>query len=271
MEDLKKTVLDFLFSYGMQIIGALVILMLGAILSKYLTRIMDEALTKKGMEQPLRNLIGRGVKILIFAFTAVLALEKFGVPIAPLVAGIGVAGVGIGLAMQGVLSNVVAGLTIIFTKPFRIGEWVEMAGVHGEVISIELFSTRLAHPDRSIILIPNRKIVGEILHNYGAIRQLDLSVGVAYDTDLTMALETVKRVIAANPRALKDPEPGVGVCQLADSSICIAVKPWVKVADFGPACAELNLAIVQEFRRCNISIPFPQREIRVLGAKELAG
>ena len=271
MEDLKKTVLDFLFSYGMQIIGALVILMLGAILSKYLVRIIDEALTKKGMEQPLRNLIGRGVKILIFAFTAVLALEKFGVPIAPLVAGIGVAGVGIGLAMQGVLSNIVAGLTIIFTKPFRIGEWVEMAGVHGEVTSIELFSTKLAHPDKSRIHIPNRKIVGEILHNYGVIRQLDLSVGVAYDTDLGAAAAAIRRVLAANPRVMKDPEAVVGITTLADSSINFCIKPWVKVGDYGPAAAELNLAVVEEFRRCNISIPFPQREIRVLSAKELAG
>jgi small conductance mechanosensitive channel len=270
MEDIQTQVRTFFVGYGMQIIGALFILMLGAILSKYLTRILDEALTKKGMEQPLRNLIGRGVKIVIFGFTAVLALEKFGVPIAPLVAGIGVAGVGIGLAMQGVLSNVVAGLTIIFTKPFRIGEWVEMAGVHGEVVSIELFSTKLAHPDRSMILIPNRKIVGDILHNYGAIRQLDLSVGVAYDTDLTVALAAVNRVLAANPRSLKDPAPVVGVSQLADFAINIAVKPWVKVSDFGPAGAELNLAIVEEFRRCNISIPFPQREIRVLGAKQMA-
>ena len=271
MEELKKTVLGFLFTYGMQIIGALVILMLGAILSKYLTRILDEELTKKGMEQPLRNLIGRGVKILIFAFTAVLALEKFGVPIAPLVAGIGVAGVGIGLAMQGVLSNVVAGLTIIFTKPFRIGEWVEMAGVHGEVVSIELFSTKLAHPDRSMILIPNRKIVGEILHNYGAIRQQDLSVGVAYASDLVAATAAIRRVLEANPRVLKDPVAVVGISSLADSSINFAIKPWVKVSDFGPACAELNLALVVEFRRCNMSIRFRQREIRVLGAKELAG
>jgi small conductance mechanosensitive channel len=268
MEEAKSLIVSFFIAYGFQIIGALFILALGAILSKYLTRILDEALTKKGMELPLRTLIGRGVKLLIFAFTAVLALEKFGVPIAPLVAGIGVAGVGIGLAMQGVLSNVVAGLTIIFTKPFRIGEWVEMAGVHGEVINIELFSTRLAHPDRSIILIPNRKIVGEILHNYGAIRQLDLTVGVAYVTDLTAATAAVRRVLEANPRVLKDPGAVVGVRELAESSINIAIKPWVKVADFGPACAELNLAIVEEFRRCDIAIPFPQREIRILNTGE---
>lgn len=271
MEDAKKLIIDFFISYGLQIIGALIILGLGALLAKYLGRILDEALTKKGMEPPLRNLICRGVKILIFAFTAVLALEKFGVPIAPMVAGIGVAGVGIGLAMQGVLGNVVAGLTIIFTKPFRIGEWVEMLGEHGEVVSIELFTTTLAHPDRSRVIIPNRKIVGEILHNHGAIRQLDLSVGVAYATDLNAAIAAVRRVLEANPRVLKDPVPVVGVSALGDSAITIVVKPWAAVAHYGPTGAEVNLAIIEEFRRCNISIPFPQREIRILKDAELAG
>ncbi len=271
MEDAKKLIIDFFISYGFQIIGALLIMGLGVLLAKYLGRILEEALTKKGMEPPLRSLIIKGVKILIFAFTAVLALEKFGVPIAPMVAGIGVAGVGIGLAMQGVLGNVVAGLTIIFTKPFRIGEWVDMLGEHGEVVSIELFTTTLMHPDRSRIIIPNRKIVGEILHNYGSVRQLDITVGVAYATDLDAALGSIRRVLEANPRIIKDPAPIVGVSQLADSSINISVKPWVSVVDYVPAEAELYKTIVEEFRRVNVTIPFPQRELRVLNAAELAG
>lgn len=271
MEDLKKLVLDFLFNYGMQIVGALIILALGAILAKYVGKILDEALSKKGMEPPLRLLITRALKVLVFGFTFVLALDKFGVQIAPLVAGIGVAGVGVGLAMQGVLGNVVAGLTIIFTKPFRVGEWVELLGEHGEVTAIELFTTTLMHPDRSRIIIPNRKIVGEIMHNYGAIRQLDLTVGVAYATDLDAALGSIRKVLEASPRTLKDPAPIVGVSQLADSSINISVKPWVSVMDYVPAEAEVYKSIVEEFRRANVSIPFPQRELRVLNASELAG
>ncbi|MCD6048977.1 MAG: MscS Mechanosensitive ion channel [Verrucomicrobia bacterium] len=268
MDDAKKLIIDFFISYGLQIIGALIIMGLGGLLAKYLGRILDEALTKKGMEPPLRNLICRGVKILIFAFTAVLALEKFGVPIAPMVAGIGVAGVGIGLAMQGVLGNVVSGLTIIFTKPFRLGEWVEMLGVRGEVTAIELFSTTLTHPDRSRIIIPNRKIVGEILHNYGAVRQLTISVGVAYATDLKAALAAARRVVDANPRLLKEPTAAIGISSLGDSAINIVIQPWVSVSNYGPAGAELNLAVVEEFRRSNISIPFPQREIRILKEPE---
>jgi small conductance mechanosensitive channel len=194
-----------------------------------------------------------------------LALQNAGVQILPLIAGLGIAGAGIALAMQGVLGNLVAGLTIIFTKPFRVGEYVSMAGVEGRVEAIELFSTMLSHPDKSRVVVPNRKIVGEILHNYGQIRQLDLTVGVAYATDLNRALAAVKDVLQASPLVLKEPVEVVGVTALADSSITIAVKPWVQVPDYGPACAAINKAIVEQFREAKIEIPFPQREIRILG------
>ncbi len=115
-----------------------------------------------------------------------MALQNLGVELLPLIAGLGVAGAGIALATQGVLGNVVAGLSIIFSKPFRVGEYIAIAGVEGTVETISLFSTTLAHVDRSRVIVPNRKIVGEILHNYGRIRQLDVSVGVAYDTDINL-------------------------------------------------------------------------------------
>jgi small conductance mechanosensitive channel len=139
-----------------------------------------------------------------------------------------------------------------------------MVGVEGRVEAIELFTTKLSHPDRSQIIIPNRQIVGEILHNYGTIRQLDVIVGVAYSTDLNAALAAVNRVLAANERVLKDPAPVVRVSVLADSSINIAVKPWVPVLDYGLAVGEVTKAVVEEFRARNITIPFPQREVRLL-------
>lgn len=266
MEEAQKTLINFFINYGFQFVGALIILAVGALIAKWLGNLMDRWLITKGMEPPLRLLICRVVRILILALAAVLALDKFGVQVAPLVAGIGVAGIGVGLAMQGVLSNVVAGLTIIFTKPFRVGEYVELLGVQGKVETVALFSTTLVHPDCSKVVIPNRKIVGEILHNYGSLRQLDLSVGVAYSTDLGQAIATVREILAANPRVLKAPAPVVGVSVLADSSINLAVKPWVPVDDCIPAGAELYQTIVERFRDLGISIPFPQREIRVLNA-----
>jgi small conductance mechanosensitive channel len=125
------------------------------------------------------------------------------------------------LAVQGVLGNLVAGLTIIFTKPFRVGEYIEVAGVSGQVKHIELFSTMLLHSDMSHVMVPNRKLVGEILHNYGHIRQLDLSVGVAYGTNMDSALKIIGDILTATPRVLKDPTPVVGIAALGESSIQI--------------------------------------------------
>ena len=157
-------------------------------------------------------------------------------------------------------------MSIIFTKPFRVGEYIELLGVYGEVQAIDIFTTKLKHLDQSDVIIPNRLIIGEILHNYGKIRQLDLSVGVAYASDMNKALSTVRQVVADNPRTLEDPSPVIGITQLADSSINICVKPWVNIPDFVNSQAELYEAIVEQFRINDIQIPFPQREIRMLNA-----
>jgi len=206
----------------------------------------------------------RLVRLFLFAFALVIAAGTAGVDVTALVAGIGVAGLGVGLALQGVLGNVVAGLTIIFTKPFRVGEYVELVGVHGQVTAIELLSTTLLHADCSHVVIPNRKIIGEILHNYGTVRQLNLSVGVAYGTNIQQAVTVVRDILNHNPRVLKDPDPVVGVTLLGDSSVTIAIKPWVSLADYGLAVAEINCAILEQFHSNQISIPFPQREVRVI-------
>jgi small conductance mechanosensitive channel len=218
------------------------------------------------MEPPVRLLLVRVVRVIVLGFTLVVALDKFGVQVAPLIAGIGVAGLGIGLALQGVLGNVMAGLSIIFTKPFRVGEYIELVGVYGEVTAIDIFSTTLQHADRSRVVIPNRKIVGEILHNYGTMRQLNLTVGVAYGSDLKEALTIAKEVVEKNPHVLKDPAPVVGISVLADSAITISVQPWVKMVDFRSAPGELYQALVERFHASRIEIPFPQREVRFLNA-----
>jgi small conductance mechanosensitive channel len=174
------------------------------------------------------------------------------------------AGVGLSLAMQSVLGNLVAGLNIIFTKPFTVGEYIELLGVYGQVQDISLFSTVLLHADNSRVVVPNRKIVGEILHNYGKIRQMDLSVGVAYDADINLAVATIRAILDQNPKVLKDPAPVVGVSRLADFSVVISVLPWVAVPDFVVAQTEVNQAILERFAQKKISIPFPQREVRLL-------
>src|SRR6266436_797911 len=149
MAELQSTVVKFLTEYGFQIVGAIIILVAGALVARWISRVADQWFLKKQIEPPIRMLAGRVLYLVVFELAVVLALEKCGVPIAPMVAGIGVAGVGIGLALQGVLGNLVAGLLIIFTKPFRVGEYVELLGVEGQVMTVALFATTLQHADRS--------------------------------------------------------------------------------------------------------------------------
>ena len=257
-------VVDFFVVYGFQIIGAIIILIAGFMVARWVGNATMSWLMKRDLEPPVRTLIVRIIRLIVIGLTFVIVLEKLGVNPAALIAGIGVAGIGIGLALQGVLGNLVAGLTIILTKPFRVGEYIELLTVHGQVVTIELFSTTLIHADRSRVIIPNRKIVGEILHNYGTVRQLDLSVGIAYGTDVNRTLELIRSVLNRNPLLLKDPAPAVGVGTLADSSIVLSIRPWTTLENFGAAQAQLNQEILELFREQNIEIPFPQREIRVL-------
>ena len=159
------------------------------------------------------------IQVLVLLFTTMAALGQLGVQIAPLLAGIGVAGLGVGLALQGVLSNVVAGLSIIFTKPYRVGEHISLLGVQGDVLTIDLFSTTLLHPDRSRVVIPNKKIVGEILHNFGNIRQLHLAVTVAYSTNLTEALALVRSILSSKIRHQGLASPSLETQELRFQSI----------------------------------------------------
>lgn len=261
----KDKAITYLIENGPKLVSALAIIIVGVIVARFIGGIAQRWLNKRDLEPPVRMLITRVVKLIIVALFTVVALGTCGVNIAPLVAGIGVAGVGVGLAMQGVLGNLVAGLVIIFTKPFRIGEYIEIVGETGQVSVIELFTTTLNHADKSRVIIPNRKIVGEILHNYGNIRQHDITVGVAYDTDLTRALQVIRNTLSSNPLVLQDPEPVVAVLRFGDSAIEIAVQPWSKLDTFGAAIGAIQLAIADAFRANKISIPFPQREVRMLG------
>jgi small conductance mechanosensitive channel len=264
LNQVKIKAVDLGAQFGPKLLAAVVILIAGFFAARWVAGLFERSLNKFKLEPPVRQLLLRLVRVLVIGVFLLMAVMNLGFEIMPLVAGLGVAGAGVALALQGVLGNLAAGLTIIFTKPFRIGEYIQLIGVEGEVVSVELFATTLIHPDRSHVVIPNRKIVGEVLHNYGKLRQLDLNVGVAYATDLAEAIAAVNEVLNANPRVLKDPAPVVGVNGLGDSAINLNVRPWTSVADYLPAGAEIYRAIVDRFRERQISIPFPQREVRLL-------
>ncbi len=254
----KDATLELIIRYGFQVLGAVIILVAGVLAASWIGKAADRSLAPHVKDPPTRRLMVRVIRALVVLLALLIALDKFGFQIAPLVAAVGV-----GIALQGVLGNVIAGLSIIFTKPFRVGEYIEIVGVHGEVVNIELFSTFLVQLDGSRVVIPNRKIVGEILHNFGAVRQLTLTVGVAYGANLNEVIAAAREAVLQNPRVLKQPAPVIGVSELAASTVTLTIQPWVAVPDVVPAKGELYQALVERFRAGNIDIPYPIHEVRL--------
>ncbi|HEY6823445.1 MAG TPA: mechanosensitive ion channel, partial [Steroidobacteraceae bacterium] len=258
--------LELAIRFGPRLFTALLIIIVGFLVSGWVSRWFSQLLGRRDLEPPLRLLLSRIVWALCVLLFALLALQNLGVELLPLIAGLGVAGAGLALATQGVLSNIVAGLSIIFSKPFRVGEYIAIAGVEGVVESITLFNTTLGHVDLSRVVVPNRKVVGEILHNYGRIRQVEVSIGVAYDSDIAAVLELIHAALQANPRVLREPQPVVQPIQFADSAVSIAVRPWVAVGDQVAASGEIHAAVLAALRARGVVIPPPQREVRLIGA-----
>jgi small conductance mechanosensitive channel len=211
--------------FGPRLLSATLVLVAGLFVTRWAAGLAGRGLARFPLEPPVRELLLRVVRLLVFLVFLLMALQNLGIDLLPLIAGLGIAGAGIALALQGVLGNVAAGLTIIFTRPFRVGEYISIAG--------------------------------EILHNYGEIRQLNLRVGVAYATDLDTAFAAIREVLAANPRVLKDPAPVVQAAALGEFAISIAIQPWVAVRDFVAAPGEINTAVVREFRERGITMPVP--------------
>ena len=265
LEQIKHTVIDLAIRFGPRVLVAILILCAGVAASRWVSGWLARGLGRIELEPPVRMLLARIAWLLTFALFLVMALQNLGVELLPLVAGVGVAGAGLALATQGVLGNLVAGLSIIFAKPFRVGEYISIVGEEGQVATITLFTTTLTHPDRSRVVIPNRKIVGEVLHNFGTVRQIDIVVGVGYDTDINGAVAAIGAVLQANTRVLQDPAPVVQPVLLGDSSVSIGIRPWVGVADYRAAVGEINEAVLKMFRSRGIVIPFPQRDVRLVG------
>jgi small conductance mechanosensitive channel len=266
LDQIKASILDMGIRFGPKLLVAIIILVAGYLVGRWVRGMLERLFARFKLEPPVRSLLARTGQGLVMVLFAIMALQNLGVELLPLIAGLGVAGAAIALAMQGVLGNVAAGLTIIFTQPFHIGDYISIANEEGEVLDISLFSTTLGHADRSKVVIPNRKIVGEILHNYGRIRQLNVVVGVSYGTDVNLAVSAIDEILRSNPRVLQDPAPRIGVARLADSSVNISVNPWVNVPDYIAAVSEINKAILETFRARNVVIPLPQREVRMLGS-----
>lgn len=265
LEQAQGTLIDLAIKFGPKLVVAMLFIAAGFYAGRWAGGVIDRWLGKLNIEAPVRTLLVRLLRLLVLALFLVMAMQNLGIDLLPLIAGISVAGAGVALAMQGVLSNLTAGFTIIFTRPFHVGEYISIAGVEGRVEAIDLFSTRLSHPDRSSVVVPNRKIVGEILHNYGKIRQLDMSITIGSADDLPRAIAAISEAVKSSPRTLPEPEPVIGVASLKADSIVIAVKPWVKVTDYVEAGGEINRAMVERIRAAGVDYPPQERTIRVVG------
>jgi small conductance mechanosensitive channel len=261
----RNEMVDLAIRFGPKLVVAILILVAGSMVARWIGHGAQRALARIDLEPPVRLLLVRVVRGLVIALFGIIALQNLGVELLPLIAGLSVVGAGVALATQGVLSNLVAGLNIIFSKPFRVGDYIEIVGVQGQVEQISLFSTTLVHGDMSRVVVPNRKIVGEILHNYQKIRQVEVNVGVGYQADMAEALAAIREVVVSDPRVLRDPAPVVAVAALGDSAVQIAVRPWVSVADYAATGGDLYAAVLATCRARGISIPYPQREVRLLG------
>jgi small conductance mechanosensitive channel len=268
INEVKHTLIDLAIRFGPRVLVALVFVAAGVFVGHWASRLADRGLKRIQVETPVRLLLVRAVKIIVVGLFLLMAVQNLGVELLPLVAGLGVAGAGVALAMQGVLGNLVAGLTVIFTKPFLIGEYISIASEEGEVSDISLFNTVLVHADRSRVVIPNRKVVGEILHNYGRIRQLDVIVKIAHTADLDAVLSAVRNVLDRHPLTLKDPAPMIAVNAHDPPAIGIAVKPWVAVPDYASACSEVRKAVIEALHARNIPLPVARQDVRLLAAPE---
>jgi len=258
---------EFCVKYSFQVLGGIIVLFLGWLLAKFVAKFLSKFLEKHKVDVTVSKFLVGIMKLLIMAFAFLIALGKFGITIAPFIAGLSVIGFGTSFALQGPLSNYASGVTLVFTKPFKVGDIVEITGVMGEVQDMTLARTELKTVDGTKIVIPNKQIVGEIIHNYSTLKKLDVTVGVSYNSDIDRAISAVKGIVTRDRRISEKPQPKVGISEFADSSINIYARIWCKQADYWDTMFDVNKNIHDEFKKQNITIPFPQRDIHVYEEK----
>ena len=262
----------FIFPYAANIALAIVIFIVGRWLANTLTDVVVRLLKKSRMDDMLISFVASITKTILLLFVAIAALNKLGIDTTSLIALLGAAGLAVGLALQNYLQNFAAGVMLIVFRPFKAGDFVELAGVAGVVENIGIFSSVLRTGDNRELIIPNGAIYGGIITNYSArsTRRVDMVFGVAYDDDLKAAKELLRSIILADDRVLSDPEPVVAVSELADSSVNFIVRPWVKSADYWPVLWDTTEKVKLEFDAQGLSIPYPQMDIHMPEKSKLA-
>ncbi len=254
-----------LSTWGLNVLGALVVFIIGRWVAVRTRGVTQRALSRAGIDEALVPFLSSMAYYLILIIVIIAVLNLFGIETTSLIAVVGAAGLAIGLAMQGALSNVAAGVMLLVFRPFRPGDFVDVAGRAGTVTEIGLFTTTLNTPDNVKITAPNSTIYGETIKNFSAndTRRNDLVMGIAYGDDIGLAIETIDKVVRADDRVLADPATVIAVSELADSSVNLVVRPWCRKDDYWPLRFDLTRRLKEELEAAGISIPFPQRDVHV--------
>lgn len=266
LESIQEIVGYYVSFYGLKVLFALLIFFVGKFLAGRIIKIVKSLMLKGKVDPTLVSFLGNVVYALVLAFVIIAALSQLGINTTSLAAVMAAAGLAIGLALKDSLSNLAAGVMIILFRPFKIGDYVEIAGISGTVEEISIFTTILKSPDNKKIITPNGAIISDNITNYSAkpTRRVDMVFGVGYDDDLKKVKETLERIVREDDRVLKDPEPVVALHELADSSVNFVVRPWVNTADYWTVYWDLNFKVKTEFDKAGISIPYPQRDLHIV-------
>ena len=261
-----QMVVEFFVTYSFQILGAILILIIGILVARKVGNVVLGLCQKKGLDITLSRFIASASKILVIVMVAIIALGKIGISVTPFVAAIGALSLGAGLAVQGLLSNYGAGLNIILTRPFVIGDTITVCEVTGQVEEVHLAVTILSDEDGVRITIPNRHIVGEIIHNSFNNTLAEISIGIAYHEDPANAIAIIESALTEIGGFDTEKAPKVGIGSFADSSINLNIRAWIPTQQYYENRYRLNQAIFNALRTHNVDIPFPQQEVRFLNS-----
>jgi small conductance mechanosensitive channel len=265
MQEFLDFIVSYLTEYGLKIIGAVAILVIGLWLAKLITKTFNKTLIKREVDDTLVKFFTAIVRILLIIFVVLAAIDQVGIETTSLVAILGAAGLAVGFALQGSLSNFASGVMLIIFRPIKVGDFIEGGGMSGSVTEIGIFVTILTTPDNKVIYVPNAKLTSDNIVNYSAnnTRRVDLTFGIGYSDDIDKAKKVIGYVLYSNSKILTDPAPTVQVNELADSSVNFVVRPWVKSDDYWTVYWELTEAMKKKFDENKIEIPYPQRDVHL--------
>jgi len=260
-------IVEFFVNYSFQIIGAIIIFVIGVIASKYIYKMLLNLLLKNKMDETLSTFLANFVRFLIVLMMGVLALGKLGISIAPFIAALGALSLTAGLALQGSVSNFAAGVVLVATKPFKVGDTITIHDVYGEVEEIKLAYTVLINEDKEQITIPNKYMIGDVLVNSFSYRLVEGNVSIAYDSDIQKAISGIKDVLQSYEEVSDENEPIVGIEKFGESGIDMGYRYWVPTKSFFKTQYYVNLEVLKALKDADINIPFPQREIKIKGGE----